>query len=65
MTYGITLNGHAQDSADVKEVAEEAYRKLKALPGAGNVNLTGWVNETTGGSITLKNPPDEAEAPVV
>jgi len=59
MTYGITINGSAQESNDVKEVAEDAYRKLKALPGAHDVRLTGWVNEVTGGSLTLKNPDDE------
>ncbi len=59
MTYGITLNGSADESNDVKEVAEDAYRKLKALPGAHDVRLTGWANEKTGGSLTLKNPDDE------
>ena len=66
MSFGITINGHtAAKSEEVEAIAHDAVRKLKALPGAQNVTLTGWCNE--GGnnvSITLKNPPDEAEAPV-
>ncbi len=60
MSFGITLNGHtAADTSEVKAVAEDAYRKLKALPGATNIKLTGWANEATGGSVTLTTPTDE------
>jgi hypothetical protein len=65
MSFGITINGHTQDdSKAVEAIAHDAVRKLKALKGAQDIKLTGWVNEATGGSITLANPPDEAEAPV-
>jgi hypothetical protein len=62
MSFSITINGHtAAKSEEVEAIAHDAVRKLKALPGAQNITLTGWCNE--GGnnvSITLKNPPDEA-----
>ena len=65
MSFGITINGHtAAKSSEVEAIAHEAVRKLKALPGAQNINLTGWCNEGDNVSIALKNPPDEAEATV-
>jgi hypothetical protein len=61
MSFGITINGHTgADSAEVKAIAEDAWRKLKALPGATNVHLTGWANEATGGSVTLADPVEES-----
>jgi hypothetical protein len=63
MSFGITLNGHtAADTSEVKAIAEDAWRKLKALPGATNITLSGWANEATGGSVTLTTPPEDAEA---
>ena len=63
MSFGITLNGHTgADTSEVKTIAEDAYRKLKALPGATNISLSGWANEATGGSITLSTPPEEEVA---
>ncbi len=60
MSFGITINGHTQDdSKAVEAIAHDAVRKLKALKGAQDIKLTGWVNEATGGSIALANPPDE------
>ena len=71
MSFGITINGHTQaDSKDVEAInrivfaiAHEAVRKLKALPGATNITLSGWCNEATGGGIALKTPVDEEAAP--
>ena len=49
MSYSISISGHSSGdhNAKVKEVAEEAVRKLKELPGS-TVTLSGYSNDNTG-----------------
>ncbi len=56
MSYQISISGHSSDdhNAKVKEVAEDAARKLKELPGA-TVTLSGYSNDNTG-RIDLATP---------
>jgi hypothetical protein len=56
MSFQINISGHSSENHNdqVKAVAEEAARKLKALPGS-TVTLGGYSNDNTG-RINLTTP---------
>jgi hypothetical protein len=62
VSYSISIGGHSNQphNAQVKEIAEEAARKLQALPGSTGVSLSGYSNDGAG-SITLTTPPTAPE----
>lgn len=64
MSYSISINGHssADHNQEVKEIAEDAARKLQALPGA-TVSLSGYSNDSTG-RIELVTPAPEVQPQV-
>ena len=49
MSYQISISGYSlfDHNQQVKDVAEEAVRKLKELPGS-TVTLSGYSNDNTG-----------------
>jgi hypothetical protein len=53
LSYSISISGHSTEPHNdaVKQIAEEATRKLQALPG-GTASLGGYSNDNTG-RITL------------
>lgn len=63
MSYSISLTGHSGEphNEEVKAIAEEAYRKLKAIPGSTNVGLSGYSNDGTG-SLALLPPEEKPDA---
>lgn len=63
MSYSLTLSGHTANEHNnaVKEIAEEAWRKLKALHSEGEPapTLSGYSGDQTG-SVTLAAPTEPA-----
>lgn len=61
MSYNISISGHSSEphNAEVKAIAEEAAKKLQALPGS-TVTLSGYSNDNTG-NITLATPAPEGK----
>lgn len=57
MSYSISLSGHSGEphNEEVKAIAEEAYRKLNAIPGTTSVTLSGYTADNTG-SVPLTTP---------
>lgn len=64
MTFGLSISGSGPVDKDaVEAIGREAHAKLKALPGAATVSLSGWVGLEAGGSYTISQPADPAPAP--
>lgn len=57
MSYQINLGGHSEGphNEEVKAIAEEAYRKLKEIPGTTSVTLSGYTADSTG-TVSLTTP---------